>query len=306
MSTTRSSPRCGRRRRWRGTCMCRSSPATTASCARWAAATRPRPTCVGSSRSPSDFNLTSDVIVGFPAEDERAFERTLRDRRDRRAHACPRLPVLAAPGNRDGGRRRRAPPPEKRERSARLRAPLAASSSSAAGARSSARDDVVLVDRPGRGYGDDYSPFLVDAPVGELVRVRAAGRDRGGDPWPRRVRTACSAGSTARATTSLRPRGFVAIKDINPQAPVHLLVIPEQHLDTLPRRRRALRPTRPSACSSSSPTTARDAGPRGLHGAGERRSHRRTDGLPPPLAHPRPQARPTAPSLPETTAVTEL
>ena len=33
--------------------------------------------------------------------------------------------------------------------------------------------DVVLVDRPGRGYGDDYSPFLVDAPVGELVRVRA-------------------------------------------------------------------------------------------------------------------------------------
>jgi hypothetical protein len=35
-------------------------------------------------------------------------------------------------------------------------------------------DDVVLVDRPGRGYGDDYSPWLVDAPVGELVRVRGA------------------------------------------------------------------------------------------------------------------------------------
>ena len=34
-------------------------------------------------------------------------------------------------------------------------------------------EDVVLVDRPGRGYGDDYSPWLVDAPVGELVRVRA-------------------------------------------------------------------------------------------------------------------------------------
>jgi len=26
--------------------------------------------------------------------------------------------------------------------------------------------------------------------------------------------------------------GFVAIHDINPQAPVHLLVIPEQHVDT--------------------------------------------------------------------------
>jgi hypothetical protein len=36
------------------------------------------------------------------------------------------------------------------------------------------RDDVVLVDRPGRGYGDDYTPWLVDAPVGELVRVRGA------------------------------------------------------------------------------------------------------------------------------------
>jgi len=32
--------------------------------------------------------------------------------------------------------------------------------------------DVVLVDRPGLGYGDDYSPWLVDAPVGELVPVR--------------------------------------------------------------------------------------------------------------------------------------
>jgi hypothetical protein len=30
----------------------------------------------------------------------------------------------------------------------------------------------VLVDRPGRGYGDDYSPWLVDAPVGALVAVR--------------------------------------------------------------------------------------------------------------------------------------
>ena len=32
----------------------------------------------------------------------------------------------------------------------------------------------MLVDRPGRGYGDDYSPWLGrTAPVGELVRVRA-------------------------------------------------------------------------------------------------------------------------------------
>jgi len=33
--------------------------------------------------------------------------------------------------------------------------------------------DRVLVDRPGRGYGDDYSPWLVDAPVGSFADVRA-------------------------------------------------------------------------------------------------------------------------------------
>jgi len=27
-------------------------------------------------------------------------------------------------------------------------------------------------------------------------------------------------------------RGFVAIRDVNPQAPVHLLVLPEHHVDT--------------------------------------------------------------------------
>jgi hypothetical protein len=39
------------------------------------------------------------------------------------------------------------------------------------------RDDVVLVDRAGRGYGDDYSPWLVpeSAPVGELLGVRGLG-----------------------------------------------------------------------------------------------------------------------------------
>jgi len=31
----------------------------------------------------------------------------------------------------------------------------------------------VLVDRPGRGYADDYTPWLVDAQVGSLVRAHA-------------------------------------------------------------------------------------------------------------------------------------
>src|SRR5262249_20605041 len=65
------------------------------------------------------------------------------------------------------------PAPIKKDRSARLRAV----SHQACVERWRSKlgtDDIVLVDRPGRGYGDDYSPWLVDAPVGELVRVRAA------------------------------------------------------------------------------------------------------------------------------------
>ena len=65
------------------------------------------------------------------------------------------------------------PPAVKSDRGARLRA-ASHERASRTGARRSARVDRVLVDRPGRGYGDDYSPWLVDAPVGELVHVRGA------------------------------------------------------------------------------------------------------------------------------------
>ena len=62
----------------------------------------------------------------------------------------------------------------KKERSARLRA--ASHDACLAHWHSKiGRDDRVLVDRPGRGYGDDYSPWLVpeSALVGELLGVRA-------------------------------------------------------------------------------------------------------------------------------------
>jgi hypothetical protein len=35
--------------------------------------------------------------------------------------------------------------------------------------------DRVLVDRPGRGYGADYTPWLVDGEVGRLLPARAVG-----------------------------------------------------------------------------------------------------------------------------------
>jgi hypothetical protein len=33
----------------------------------------------------------------------------------------------------------------------------------------------VLVDRPGRGYADDYTPWLLAGEVGKLLRARAVG-----------------------------------------------------------------------------------------------------------------------------------
>ena len=35
--------------------------------------------------------------------------------------------------------------------------------------------DRVLIDRAGRGYADDYTPWLVEGPVGTVVRARAVG-----------------------------------------------------------------------------------------------------------------------------------
>jgi threonylcarbamoyladenosine tRNA methylthiotransferase MtaB len=117
-----------------------------------------------------DFNLTTDVIVGFPGEDERAFRNTLglvQAAGITNVHVFPYSPrpgtVTAAADD--------VSPEVKKERGARLRA-VAREASLAHWRRKLGRDDVVLVDRPGRGYGDDYSPWLVDAPVGELVRVR--------------------------------------------------------------------------------------------------------------------------------------
>ena len=64
-------------------------------------------TCAGSTPL-GDFNLTTDVIVGFPAEDERAFRRTLAVVRGGRRDEGARLPVLAAARARPRRRRTRS------------------------------------------------------------------------------------------------------------------------------------------------------------------------------------------------------
>jgi threonylcarbamoyladenosine tRNA methylthiotransferase MtaB len=118
-----------------------------------------------------DFNLTTDVIVGFPGEDERAFQNTLRVVEAAGATKVHVFPYSPRPGTATAAADS-VPKQVKKERSARLRA-LSYQACLRRWREKLGAEDVVLVDRPGRGYGDDYSPWLVDAPVGELVRVRA-------------------------------------------------------------------------------------------------------------------------------------
>jgi threonylcarbamoyladenosine tRNA methylthiotransferase MtaB len=116
------------------------------------------------------FNLTADVIVGFPAEDDAAFERTVETVRAAGLTKLHVFPYSRRPGTTTADADP-VPPGEKKARGARLRA-LSDEACRAHWERKLGGEDVVLVDRPGRGYGADYSPWLVDAPVGELVRVR--------------------------------------------------------------------------------------------------------------------------------------
>ena len=121
-----------------------------------------------------EFNLTSDVIVGFPAEDERAFGATLDTVREAgltKVHVFPYSPRPGTVTALDDP----VSPQEKKERGARLRA-VSHDACLARWRTKIGRDDLVLVDRPGRGYGDDYSPWLVGgtALVGTLVPVRGA------------------------------------------------------------------------------------------------------------------------------------
>ena len=121
----------------------------------------------------TDFNLTTDVIVGFPTEDDAAFERTLLAVERAGITKVHVFPYSPRPGTQTA-QADPVPAVVKRERSARLRA----ASHAACLARWCDRIgtiDTVLVDRPGLGYAADYTPWFLDAPVGELVRARATG-----------------------------------------------------------------------------------------------------------------------------------
>ena len=117
-----------------------------------------------------EFNLTSDVIVGFPTEDARAFANTVATARAAGLTKIHVFPYSPRPGTRTAGDDA-VPPEVKRERGARLRR-VSHEACVERWRTKVGTADVVLVDRPGRGYGDDYTPWLVDGEVGTFVRVR--------------------------------------------------------------------------------------------------------------------------------------
>jgi threonylcarbamoyladenosine tRNA methylthiotransferase MtaB len=120
-----------------------------------------------------DFNLTTDVIVGFPGEDDAAFRRTLETVEAvgfTKVHVFPYSP---RPGTATAAADS-VPAGLKKERSAELRALSAELCRRRWKAKLGTRERV-LVDRPGRGYANDYTPWLVEADVGRFVDARAIG-----------------------------------------------------------------------------------------------------------------------------------
>jgi len=118
-------------------------------------------------------NLTTDVIVGHPAEDDAAFERTLAAVRAAgftRVHVFPYSP---RPGTADEASDP-VPAAVKAERSRRLR-DLAERQARAHRRALRGTHQLVLVEtEAGRGYADDYTPLLVPGGrPGTMVEVVA-------------------------------------------------------------------------------------------------------------------------------------
>ena len=120
-------------------------------------------------------NLTTDVIVGHPAETEAAFAATLRGGRDRGFTKVHVFPYSPRPGTADGGRSGVAAA-VKRRRSAELRALSDARGAAHRDAKRGRRERVLVETAAGRGHSDDLTVFVVPgAAPGRMVDVVAAG-----------------------------------------------------------------------------------------------------------------------------------
>jgi len=124
-----------------------------------------------------DLNVTGDVIVGFPAEDEAAFDNTLALVRRLQLSKVHVFPYSPRPGTVTADEDP-VPPHEKRRRSEALRALSDAQGLRRRECKVGTRDRVLVErrDAAGRlyGYGRDYTAFELEpagAAVGEVVEV---------------------------------------------------------------------------------------------------------------------------------------
>jgi tRNA A37 methylthiotransferase MiaB len=119
-------------------------------------------------------NLTSDVIVGHPAENDEAFAGTLAAIERAGFSAVHTFPYSPRPGTRDADSDP-VTPAAKRERSERVRALAAAQGQARRAAMLGSRAMVLPEDQRGRGYAADYTPFVVaGATPGRVVEVVAS------------------------------------------------------------------------------------------------------------------------------------
>jgi threonylcarbamoyladenosine tRNA methylthiotransferase MtaB len=130
-------------------------------------------------RAAPDVNLTTDVIVGFPTEDEAAFERTLTavdTAQISRVHVFPYSPRPGTSAERLGDR---VTPPEKKRRGQVLRGRSEARSRIHRSAKLGDRQTVLIdkiADSQCSGYTTDYTRCYLPAGAGsrgELVTVTA-------------------------------------------------------------------------------------------------------------------------------------
>jgi threonylcarbamoyladenosine tRNA methylthiotransferase MtaB len=122
-------------------------------------------------------NLTTDAIVGHPAETEPAFAATLATVAEAGFTKVHVFPYSPRPGTTDGDRPGVAPA-AKRRRAARLRELSDARGAAHRAAKHGRRERVLVETGDGRGHADDMTAFVVaGAAPGEMVDVVAAGVD---------------------------------------------------------------------------------------------------------------------------------
>jgi threonylcarbamoyladenosine tRNA methylthiotransferase MtaB len=128
-------------------------------------------------RAVPQVNITTDVIVGFPTEDEAAFERTLAAIDSAGITRVHTFSYSPRPGTVAEALGDRVPPEEKKERSRRMRGHSEVRSRHHRAAKLGGRDQVLIdkvADSQSSGYTADYTRCYLPAQAGrrgELVDV---------------------------------------------------------------------------------------------------------------------------------------